>query len=93
MKNLLEEYPDLKVIGLILKELLKITDLNKNYTGGIGSYTLTMLAFNVLKARKVAFDGNYIHQLTTIAMYMAQDFVPYETLVSSRGNIELKANP
>jgi len=61
MKHLLEVYPDLKVIGLILKELLKITDLNKNYTGGIGSYILIMLVYNILKMKAVNFDGNYFN--------------------------------
>jgi DNA polymerase sigma len=60
----------LKVIGLILKELLKISDLNKNYTGGIGSYALVMLIYSVLKQKKVEFDGDYLGQLQALASYM-----------------------
>ena len=49
MKDIFEEYSDLKIVCLIVKELLRVHDLNRPFTGGIGSYILVIMIHNILK--------------------------------------------
>ena len=59
MKNIFEEYEDLKVVCLVFKELLSVHNLNKPFTGGISSYILVIMAHNIMKMRKKQINGDY----------------------------------
>ena len=50
IKNILEEYPQIKPVILIIKRYLKIQKMNEVYLGGIGSYELFLMILNVIKS-------------------------------------------
>jgi len=52
MKELFEEHPSLKIVSLVFKELLRIYELNKPFKGGIGSFVLVILVYNILSMEK-----------------------------------------
>lgn len=49
VKYLQKKYPELRPLILVLKAFLKSRALNETYTGGIGSFLLTMLATSYLQ--------------------------------------------
>lgn len=53
MKNIFMKYPILKIVCLVFKQLLGIYDLNKPFTGGIGSYILVILVHNIVKMKNI----------------------------------------
>lgn len=56
VKFLQKKYPELKPLILILKAFLKSRDLNETYSGGVGSFLLTMLVASYLQ-RKYKLGG------------------------------------
>jgi DNA polymerase sigma len=93
MKELFEEQPSLKVVSLVLKELLRTYELNKPFTGGIGSFALVILAYNILSCERAEKGADLAHQLTTICSFMVDKFEPYHTLITANRNTVLRANP
>jgi DNA polymerase sigma len=79
---LFNQQPSLKVLCLILKDLLRVSDLNKPYTGGISSYVLVVLVYNILVRKSVAIDNDLAGQIRTLATYLSTEFKPYVTLVT-----------
>lgn len=59
------------MVCLVLKELLRVNELNKPYKGGIGSYVLVILVHNILKLKEVSFDEDLMRELKTVAKYMS----------------------
>lgn len=49
VKQLLEEWPALKPLALVLKVFLTQRELNEVYTGGVGSYTLIIMIVSFLQ--------------------------------------------
>ena len=48
VKILLKKYPELRPLSLVLKAYLKSRSLNEPYTGGVGSFLLTMMITSYL---------------------------------------------
>jgi len=51
VKGYLKQYPQLSSLVLIFKYMLKITELNNPYTGGLGSYGLLLLLVGFLQRK------------------------------------------
>ena len=51
VKRLVMTYPELKPLMLVLKAFLKSRQLNEPYTGGIGSFLLTMMVVSYLQKK------------------------------------------
>lgn len=51
VKGYLKQYPQLNSLMLLFKYMLKITELNDPYTGGLGSYGLLLLLVGFLQRR------------------------------------------
>lgn len=49
VQKFLQEYPTLKYLVLVLKQFLLQRDMNEVFTGGISSYSLTLLAISFLQ--------------------------------------------
>ncbi|XP_070187139.1 terminal nucleotidyltransferase 4B-like isoform X2 [Littorina saxatilis] len=49
IQKFLDEYPTLKYLVLVLKQFLLQRDMNEVFTGGISSYSLTLLAISFLQ--------------------------------------------
>ncbi|XP_076470555.1 uncharacterized protein LOC143300637 [Babylonia areolata] len=49
IKKFLDDYPTLKYLVLVLKQFLLQRDMNEVFTGGISSYSLTLLAISFLQ--------------------------------------------
>nr|KAG5707516.1 hypothetical protein BaRGS_012020 [Batillaria attramentaria] len=60
IQKFLNEYPNLKYLVLVLKQFLLQRDMNEVFTGGISSYSLTLLAISFLQLhpRADASDAN-----------------------------------
>ncbi len=70
MKDIFDHYPTLMTICLILKEILRVNNLNKPYTGGISSYILVILTHNILKLKN-GFEESLLDQIKHIAHFMS----------------------
>lgn len=86
-------YPNIRVLSLIFKELLKVYELNKPFLGGIGSFVLVILVHNIIKMKGIENDNNYYQQLLEICNFMTDHFEPYKTLISSDVKTKLQINP
>lgn len=82
LKEIFEAHPSLMSICLILKELLRVNELNKPYKGGIGSYVLVILVHNILRMKEIDFSDDLLHQLKVITRYLITEFEPFVTLIS-----------
>jgi DNA polymerase sigma len=89
---LFTQHPSLQVLCLILKDLLRVSNLNKPYIGGISSYVLVVLVYNILMRKEVAIDQDLARQMRTVATYLSTEFKPYVTLVTAFKDSELKAS-
>ena len=49
VQRFLKEYPTLRYLVLVLKQFLLQRDMNEVFTGGISSYSLTLLAISFLQ--------------------------------------------
>lgn len=74
MQKIFSEYPSLKIVSLVLKELLRIYELNKPFKGGIGSYVLVILVHNIIKMTKLEMDDNYSQLLNEVCTFMTETF-------------------
>lgn len=54
VQKFLQEYPTLKYLVLVLKQFLLQRDMNEVFTGGISSYSLTLLAISFLQVSWLA---------------------------------------
>jgi hypothetical protein len=93
MKEMFEDEPNLKVVALVFKELLRIYELNKPFRGGIGSYVLVILVHNLLKMREVPINEDYFGQIIEVCTFMTERFEPYATLIASGGTGGVAVNP
>ena len=71
MKEIFEESADLKIVCLIVKELLRVYDLNRPFTGGIGSYILVIMVHNILKMNSMPISGNYLRFILFLTDFIA----------------------
>jgi DNA polymerase sigma len=74
LKEIFENHPNLMTVCLILKELLRINELNKPFYGGIGSYVLVILVHNILRLKNVDLDDNLMNQLKVVSKYLTTEF-------------------
>ena len=72
MKDIFNKYPNMKVVSLILKELLRIYELNKPFSGGIGSYVLVILVHNIIKMKGLEISKDYFKLLTEVCTFMTE---------------------
>ena len=49
IKNILEDYPEIKPLIKIIKKILQITEMNNSYKGGMSSYCLFLLLYSYTK--------------------------------------------
>ena len=82
----------MKIVGLVFKELLRIYQLNKPFRGGIGSFVLVILVHNILKKVEKIAQEDYFQQMMAVSHFMAQQFEPYRTVVTSSSSV-VQGNP
>lgn len=66
--------------------------MNKPYKGGMGSYVLVILTYNILKLKEVDLEDNLMNQLKYVANYLTTEFEPFITLITPFKNSTLKPN-
>lgn len=54
-----------------MKDLLRVSNLNKPYIGGISSYVLVVLVYNILMRKDVPIDQDLARQMRTVATYLS----------------------
>lgn len=72
LKQIFDENESLMVTCLIFKQLLRIYKLNKPYQGGIGSYSLVILTYNILKMKNVVIDSDYFKHILTVINFLTK---------------------
>lgn len=65
------QHPSLQILCLIMKDLLRVSNLNKPYIGGISSYVLVVLVYNILMRKDVPIDQDLARQMRTVATYLS----------------------
>ena len=68
----LEEYPQIKPLLLVLKRYFKEMNLNKNYTGGLCSYSLFLLILSFCKCNKKC------DSTTKLLFYFMENFTYFD---------------
>ena len=81
LKSIIESNSKIFPIFFVIKELFRRKKLNKPYKGGISSYVLVMMIYNILKFKKLCNETSYFHQICVICEYMSHKFKPFETLI------------
>ena len=76
-----------------MKELFRRKKLNKPYRGGISSYVLVMMIYNILKFKNLCNETSYFHQINVICEYMSQKFKSFETLICCSKESMAKPDP
>lgn len=74
IKNVLSEYTELRAVIKIIKRILKLTDLNCSYRGGLASYTLFLLSYSYAKYKKGTNTKNLNSQFLIGFMKWYSDF-------------------
>ena len=93
LKEIFDSHETLMVSCLIFKQLLRLYNLNKPYKGGIGSYSLVIMVYNILKMKNIEIDGNYMRQILSVINFLTKDFEPYITLITPFKHSKLMPNP
>jgi non-canonical poly(A) RNA polymerase PAPD5/7 len=65
----LKEFDALRPLVMVLKYFMQSRDLQEPYTGGIGSYALTLMAVSFLQVRKKASPVSIVVQNTNLLTY------------------------
>ena len=94
MKNIFMQYPILKIVCLVFKQLLSIYELNKPFTGGIGSYVLVILVYNIVKMKniKVTTHDDITSTIMAVCTFMTEEFQPYKTLITASPAKKVEVN-
>lgn len=76
IKELLAKYPALRPLLLVIKQFLKQRHLNEVFTGGLGSYALTLLIVNFLQLHPMIQYG-WIKQEENLGVLLIEFFELY----------------
>lgn len=76
IKELLVKYPALRSLLLVIKQFLKQRHLNEVFTGGLGSYALTLLIVNFLQLHPM-IQYEWIRQEENLGILLIEFFELY----------------